>query len=141
MLRELHPLAVYDNNIIYNTVYRKSNTKGVYFVFRILVVYNTRCEAVFAGNVRTQINILLLYNGTGTSVSRTTRTDVCGWTCSESFFGAKCATITNPKRWTAVFFSSPENALLKRSKRTRTLQCTVILKFVYDYGYLRFTIL
>lgn len=30
---------MYDNNIIYNTVYRKSNTKGVYLVFRILLVY------------------------------------------------------------------------------------------------------
>lgn len=39
ILRALHPLAVYDNNIIYNTVYRKSITKGVYFVFRILLVY------------------------------------------------------------------------------------------------------
>lgn len=71
MLRALHPFAVYDNNIMYNAVYRKSNTKGVYFVFRILLVCTVHDVWLFSRETSVPRSIYYYYTtGTGTGVFR-----------------------------------------------------------------------
>lgn len=132
---------MYDNNIIYNTVYRKSNTKGVYFVFQILLVYTIYDVWLFSRETSVPRSIYYYYT-THRHQYFAYHTDGRLWIYVLGIvFRSETRNDHKSEALDHRFYSPSENARRKRSKRTRNLQCSVILKFVYDYGYLRFTIL